>query len=164
MSCAKTYFNKMENSLIRNFRFFAWHMAATFNDFLGETYIIDIYPILQCRKKNWQIPKYSLRSKRFCAVQEQRTRNKSQRPREKSLVSFLARSKPKIPFLGLFFCSETKRKRLLRRLTEIPCRKSTKYRDCIYDRSRLREVVSISNVCLSSMYTPLSQLSHCEKT
>ena len=68
MSCAKTYFNKMENSLIRNFRFFAWHMAATFNDFLGETYIIDMYPILQCRKKNWQLPKYSLRSKRFCAV------------------------------------------------------------------------------------------------
>ena len=42
----------------------------------------------------------SLRSKRFCAVQDQRTRNKSQRPREK---------------WGLF-CSGTKRKRLLRRL------------------------------------------------
>ena len=50
-------------------------------------------------------------------------RNKSQRPRENDaskraggghflvLVSFLARSKPKV-----LFCSETKRKRLLRRL------------------------------------------------
>ena len=33
-----------------------------------------------------------------------------------ALVSFLARSKQKVPFL-CFFCSETKRKRLLRRLT-----------------------------------------------
>ena len=89
----------------------------------------------------------SLRSKRFCAVYEQRTRNESQRPREKcaskragrgwglkegnvsflplplplplfhflALVSFLARSKPKIPFLDLL-CYETKRKRLLCRL------------------------------------------------
>ena len=103
MSCARTYFNKMENSLIRNFHFFAWHMAATFNDFPGETYIIGGYPILQCRKKNWQIPKY-------------RGEN----------------------------------------------RRNTK--TVFIDRSRLREVVSISNVCLSSMYTPLSQLSHCEKT
>ena len=37
-----------------------------------------------------------------------------------ALVSFLARSKPKIPFLGLFFApSETKRKRLLRRLISV---------------------------------------------
>ena len=64
MSCAKTYFKKMENSLIRNFHFFAWHMAATFNDFPGETYIIGGYPILQCRKKNWQIPKYRVENRR----------------------------------------------------------------------------------------------------
>ena len=59
----------------------------------------------------------SLRSKRFRLVSEQRTRDESKRPREKwrkwksgegvwgwgtkSLVSFLARSKPKIPILGL---------------------------------------------------------------
>ena len=89
---------------------------------------------------------YSLRIKRFYAVYEQRTRNESQRPRQKwrklksgegwglkegnefsslpspsplfyflALVSFLVRSKPKIPLLGLL-CSETKLKRLLRRL------------------------------------------------
>ena len=33
-----------------------------------------------------------------------------------ALVSFLARPKPRIPFLRVFLCSETKRKRLLRRL------------------------------------------------
>ena len=39
-------------------------------------------------------------------------------------VSFLGRSKPKIPFHGLFFtvfCSETKWKRLLRRLDSVAC-------------------------------------------
>ena len=58
--------------------------------------------------------KYSLRSKRFRAVKEQRTRNDSQRPRENSvskrasphfhflaLVSFFAGPKPRIPFHGL---------------------------------------------------------------
>ena len=55
----------------------------------------------------------SLRSKRFRLVSEQRTRDESKRPKNgasekagrgwgtKSLVSFLARSKPKIPILGL---------------------------------------------------------------
>ena len=56
------------------------------------------------------------------SVSDQRTRNKSQRPREKwgeyvkefhfsALVQFFRKSRPSI-----FFCSETKRKRLLRRL------------------------------------------------
>ena len=44
----------------------------------------------------------SLRSNHFRAVSEQRTRNESERPREKWLVPFLALPKPKIPFLGLF--------------------------------------------------------------
>ena len=35
------------------------------------------------------------------------------RARRVAMVQFFARPKPKIPFLGLF-CSETKRKRLLR--------------------------------------------------
>ena len=44
----------------------------------------------------------SVRSNHFRTVSEQRTRNESQRPREKWLVPFLAWPKPKIPFLGLF--------------------------------------------------------------
>ena len=48
----------------------------------------------------------SLPSKRFRAVSDQRTKNESQRPREKCRKS---RS-------SVFLCSETKRKRLLRRL------------------------------------------------
>ena len=44
----------------------------------------------------------SLGSNHFRAVAEQRTRNESQRPRQKWLVPFLAWPKPKIPFLGLF--------------------------------------------------------------
>ena len=47
----------------------------------------------------------SLRSQRFRAVLEQRTRNESQTPRHfhfLDLVSFLVRPKPRIPFLGLF--------------------------------------------------------------
>ena len=52
--------------------------------------------------------------------------------------------------------------------TEIPCRKSTKYRYHIYDRWRLLNVVSISRVCfffnISSTYTPEINLSLREKT
>ena len=51
--------------------------------------------------------------------------------------------------------------------TEIPCRKFTKYRYCIYDRWRLLNVVSISRVFfffISSMYTPEINLSLREKT
>ena len=58
----------------------------------------------------------NLRSNHFRAVSEQRTRNESQRPRQKGLVPFLAWPKPKIPFLVFFFCSETTWKRLLCRL------------------------------------------------
>ena len=47
--------------------------------------------------------------------------------------------------------------------TEIPCRKWTKYRYRIYDRWRLLNVVSISRVFLSSMYTPEINLSLREK-
>ena len=74
------------------------------------------------RRKNRERESVFLRSKRFRAVSEQRTRNKSQRPREKwgeyvkkfhflALVPFFRKIRPSI-----FFCSETKRKRLLRRL------------------------------------------------
>jgi len=64
----------------------------------------------------------SLRSKRFRAVSDQRTRNESQRPPEKwgeyvkefhflALVPFFRKSR-----VSIFFCFETKRKRLLRGL------------------------------------------------
>ena len=36
--------------------------------------------------------------------------------------------------------------------TEIPCQISTKYRYCIYFRSRLLKGVSISRVCLSQAF------------
>ena len=36
--------------------------------------------------------------------------------------------------------------------TEIPCRKSTKYRYRIHDRSRLLKAVSISRICLSQAF------------
>ena len=51
--------------------------------------------------------------------------------------------------------------------TEIPCRKSTKYRYHIYDRWRLLNVVSISRVFffnISSTYTPEINLNLREKT
>ena len=89
-------------------------------------------------------PLSSMRSKCFCAIQEQRTRNKSQRPREKQRKQksgegvgrkeegILSSPPPPLSFLfqfsfhfsrgqnrkssTVFFCPETKRKRLLRRL------------------------------------------------
>ena len=54
--------------------------------------------------------KSRLRSKRFRAVSEQRTRNESQRPRENGASKRGG---------GAFLFSETKRKRLLRRLYKI---------------------------------------------
>ena len=48
--------------------------------------------------------------------------------------------------------------------TEIPCRKSTKYRYRIYDRSCLCDVVSISHVCLFYACMHQQNFSHCEKT
>ena len=89
-------------------------------------------------------PLSSMRSKCFCAIQEQRTRNKSQRPCEKwrkqksgegvgrKEEGILSSFPPPLSFLfqfsfhfsrgqnrkssTVFFCPETKRKRLLRRL------------------------------------------------
>ena len=71
-------------------------------------------------------PLSSMRSKCFCTIQEQRTRNKSQRPRDKMAQAkergrggeerrrnpFFPSPSPLFPF----FNTETKRKRLLRRL------------------------------------------------
>ena len=58
----------------------------------------------------------SLRSKRFFAVQEQRMRNKSQSPREKWLSFHFSRGQNRKSPSSVSFCSETKRKRSLRRL------------------------------------------------
>ena len=44
-----------------------------------------------------------------------------------------------------------------------PCRKSTKCRCLIYDRSCLRKVVSISCLISSSMYAPEINLNHCQR-
>ena len=50
--------------------------------------------------------------------------------------------------------------------TEIACRQSTKYRYCIYDRSRLLKVVSILLVCLSQacMHQQLNSARKRDKT
>ena len=50
---------KWKIGLIGNFHFFAWHMAATFNDFLRET-----LQGIQYRKKNWQTPKNRVENRR----------------------------------------------------------------------------------------------------
>ena len=66
----------------------------------------------------------SLRSKRFCAVagakneeQESKTARKLAQVKERILVSFIARSKPKIPFHGLWSLVRNQTEtQLLRRL------------------------------------------------
>ena len=61
--------------------------------------------------------KSSLRSKRFRAVSEERTRNESQTPRENGASKRSGRGRKSRS--SIFLCSETKRKRLLRRLYKI---------------------------------------------